>query len=136
MFGHIKLKMDQQSKSTELYMYIVVNSDLKKMKKGKAMAQCCHSACMVMEELVLRHPKKLDNWKNTGHAKIVLKASESVMRDLLDKYEEDHPSSKIWCMSVEDEGRTQIPEGSLTTIAFCPMYKSNRPEILKTLKLM
>lgn len=139
----------------DIYMYIIVNSDLKKMQKGKMAAQCCHSACMVMEEMVTNERRNaslhertesgitttsetttnyFQRWKATGHAKVVLKAPESVLLELIKQY--SNASERLWCKFTVDEGRTQIKRGSLTTLAFCPIEKSNRPEILCKLKLM
>lgn len=127
--------MDPETSNT--VMYIVVNKDLK-MGKGKIAAQCCHSACKVVETL-LSHKLKgggidwtlicFTEWMNKSYAKVVLKASESEMKALINKYDRN-------CCYTEDEGRTQIPAGSLTSIAFYPIPKDEAPSDLRRLKLL
>lgn len=121
----------------EPVMYIIVNKDLK-MSKGKIAAQCCHSACKVVEEFMRREYNSnpsgwldmyFQQWLKGSYAKIVLKASEYEMNELI----KEHP---LIVRYTRDEGRTQVKAGSLTTLAFFPLPKSEIPEKLKELKLV
>lgn len=133
--------MKKRDDDDETVMYILVNSDLQ-MGKGKTAAQCCHSTCGVIR-ILERHAKNDQNyrkWLNDGETKIVLRATEADMIKILDEYQVDRvvnrDSNEVWCVSTHDAGRTQIPAGSLTTIAFRPLQKNKKPEIIKTLKLL
>jgi len=125
-------------KKDEPVMYIVINHDLK-MGKGKIAAQAAHSACKVIEKFerwaiygdgpgdwaVLHYYQ----WKAGSYTKVVLKATEEQMNQLIEKYPKR-------CEFTYDEGRTQIKSGSLTSIAFFPINKHGVPEELKELKLL
>jgi len=122
-------------------MYILVNMDLK-MGKGKIAAQVAHSACKVVEDIIrydvatymdmtIREPY-LDTfqvWLKNSYAKVVLKSNEKQMLRLIEEH-------KRYIYFTRDAGRTQIPEGSLTTMAFYPMYKEEAPGEIKELKLL
>lgn len=122
-------------------MYIIVNSDLS-MAKGKTASQCCHSVCGVTRilERSNRDGKIYKEWIRSGETKIVLRATLQEMKKILDEYEVDkqvkRESEGVWCMCVHDAGRTQIPDQSLTTIAFRPMSRSEAPDFLRKLKLL
>lgn len=123
-------------------MYIVVNSDLS-MGKGKIAAQCCHAACDVTR-ILERNGKKCPNyreWLKDGETKVVLRATEKEILKLLDEYEVDkivkrESPNQIWCSSVQDAGRTQIPAGSLTCVAFRPFAKDDMPAEVRKFKLL
>lgn len=66
-------------------------------------------------------------WKNTGMAKVVLKASQSEMEAL-----EKLPNT----IAIRDCGRTQIAQNSLTAIAFYPDRKDNMQQIVGKYKLL
>ena len=103
---------------TEVVMYIIVNKDLK-MSPGKLAAQVAHSAVKAAHIGFLNEPDNWEEWYKHSYTKIVLKASEYEMKEMI-KY------ANIECISYTyDEGRTEIPKGSLTTIAFIPMPKDD-----------
>lgn len=120
-------------------MYIVVNSDLT-MGRGKIASQCCHAACEVTRILERNGTKCAEyrGWLKDGETKIVLRATEKELLKLLDEFEVDkvikRESDAMWCTSVRDAGRTQIPSGSLTCIAFRP--HPDIPAQLKKFKLL
>ena len=123
-------------------MYILLNTTLK-MGKGKIAAQCCHGACRVVRLLeryggVKSVPRYYQDWYDYGETKVVLKVDESMMRDIYKNYCFKPSSRKedLWCVSVNDAGRTQIAPGSLTVLAFRPMLKDDAPECIKNLKLL
>lgn len=110
----------------DMKMYIFVNTDLK-MDKGKACAQVGHAVQYVIEEIFELFLKSLDypggpwdrylSWKEDfGSAKVTLKATTEQLLEL-----KENPEARY----VIDEGRTQIPKGSLTVVAFPPNYISN-----------
>ena len=130
--------MLKSTKDNEYVMYIVVNSDLK-MGKGKIAAQVAHSACRVTRflDFLPERPVYYHQWLNYSEPKIVLKASEEKMQALLKEHcIHTNTDSKTWCFHTIDAGRTQIPSGSLTTLAFRPMRRKNAPENIKSLKLL
>lgn len=113
-------------------MYIFVNTDLK-MDKGKACAQVGHAVQYIMEEIYDFRMKAEQNptkylytnspwdryllWKEDfGSAKVTLKATTEQLLEL-----KEMPEARY----VIDEGRTQIPKGSLTVVAFFPNYVSS-----------
>lgn len=108
-------------------MYFIVNSDLvKQMGTGKIAAQVAHAAINVYA----RMPKDelYQEWKRSGCAKIVLKAPESVMHCLMDKY------PKL-CCPIFDQGRTRIPSDSFTVLGWMIMRKDDMKEFSE-LKLL
>jgi PTH2 family peptidyl-tRNA hydrolase len=129
-------------KMSEYAMYIIVNSGLK-MRKGKIAAQVAHSACNAIRvfERGSRKDQYYNVWLRDGEPKIVLKAKEKEMLNLIDKYElykkvKVNTSEDAWCVYTRDYGLTQIAPDSLTTIAFRPMPKSKVPKEIKKFKLL
>jgi len=111
---------------SELIMYIVVNSNVK-MSPGKLAAQVAHVAVKASHVFQKGVPDAWGYWYSGSHTKIVLKAPETVLDDLLSKY------AGITA-SVRDEGRTEIQKNTLTAIAFFQMSKDDDgfpPELRK-----
>jgi len=71
----------------------------------------------------------LRKYKSCGQAKIVLKATQMQMEELLTTY----PNL---CKPVYDAGHTQIDVGSFTVLAFYPMLSNEAPDVVKKLKLL
>jgi peptidyl-tRNA hydrolase len=125
----------------EWKMWIVINSDLKKMGGGKIGAQSAHAACAWERELAVksrasdvrvREDKQTaayKAWVAHQEPKIVLGAKQDEMLAMLAKYPE-------LTRAIHDAGKTQIPAGSLTAIAFCPMRVDQQPPELKALKCL
>ena len=107
-------------------MYIVVNSDLK-LSVGKICSQVGHA----VEGVVINcrgNKKRWQAYKNSGSAKIVLKADQQSFDELLEcSYKK---------FIVTDAGKTECLEGTITAIGFAPMYDSEIPEIIRSLKLL
>lgn len=103
----------------------MVNTDLK-MSVEKC-SQVGHAAAII-EELT-KNKDHMHRYKQDGHAKIVLKASQSLMEELLQRY-------PAIVRGIHDAGHTQIKEGSLTAIAFFPITKRDVPEEIHSLKLL
>lgn len=110
----------------EPVMYIVVNKEIK-ISPGKLAAQVAHSAVKASEEG--RETECWEKWYCGSYTKIILKASEFEMKELMNKYFEQ-------VVFTRDEGRTEIPKGSLTTLAFIPMPRGKAPPELSKLKLL
>lgn len=111
-------------------MYIILNSSLK-MKPGKLCSQTGHAAI----ESYRKSPKNstFNNWNSSGSTKLVLRASEDVLYNLLSKYGKKNSNPKAF--PIYDAGKTQVPEDSLTAIAFQIVEKGSVPEI-KNLQLL
>lgn len=129
----------------EPVMYIVANSDLKELKKGKLAAQVAHSACKIiikLDELIFdlslsQEPWKwYGEWKKGSYVKLVKKAPESFLTEMIQKYHPYQKDRSIFLEYTLDEGRTQIESGSLTTIAFNPAPRDKLPQELLGLQLL
>ncbi len=123
--------------SNESVMYIIINQGCK-MGKGKIGSQCAHGACEVTR--ILEREKRFsyyEGWLRNCEPKVVLKAPEEVMERLIQEY--PYSPAKIeslWCISIRDQGRTQVKPNSLTAIAFRPIMRKLVPPILTSLKLL
>jgi len=109
-------------------MYILVNSDLK-MGVGKKCSQASHACQSVVEVMCGDKRELLKKYKASGQAKIVLKATEQIMMDIIATY----PDRVKYIL---DAGHTQVAPNSLTALAFFPMSDVDKPEILDGLKLL
>ena len=117
----------------EHVMYILVNSNLK-MRAGKIASQCAHSACRATRILENQKDTDYKEWIKNGEKKVVLKATEEQLLEMISSYNDK--GKQIWCTHTYDSGKTQIPENSLTTVAFKPIKMKDRPELISTLKLL
>jgi len=117
-----------------LCMYVLVNDDLK-MGKGKIAGQVAHVVGLITEEIIRKSYESSKGipdcyarymvWKATGHAKVILKASQEQIEELIGETES---------MYIRDAGRTQIAPNSLTVLGFYP--SSTLKEKFKDLKLL
>lgn len=121
------------SEDTQYYMYVLVNDDLK-MGKGKIAGQVGHVVGLITEEIIRKSYESIKTpdsylrylkWKNTGHAKIILKATQEQITSFI-----GHPES----MYILDAGRTQIAADSLTVLGFYP--SATLKEQFKNYKLL
>lgn len=119
----------------EQAMYIIINNDLN-MGKGKIAAQACHAACRVTRALHNQNNSNYNTWLRNGEAKIVLKATETEMLQLIDKYDNSKSKETNRCVNVRDAGFTQIAPNSLTALAFFPCFKKDAPTEIKNFKLL
>ncbi len=116
------------------YMYILVNDDLK-MGKGKIAGQVGHVVGLITEEIIRKSYETSKGipdcysrymiWKATGHAKVVLKATQEQINQLLGEPESVY---------IRDAGKTQIAPNSLTVIGFYP--SANLKDKFKDYKLL
>ena len=95
-------------------MYIFVNNNLN-MSKGKIASQVGHVVLMIVEHLLNNKKSqeyyKYQEWKKNGQTKIILKATENDLMELIKL-----PESKY----VIDHGKTEITPNSLTVVGFFP----------------
>ena len=127
-----------QNVSPPYAMYIFVNNDLK-MDKGKIAGQVGHIVQKIIETIFLKinfntddESKKIieayTEWRTNGMAKIVLKATQAELEEILAKNDETH--------YVRDLGLTQIAPNSLTAVGFYPALKSEMYDLVKNFKLL
>lgn len=116
----------------ELRMYILLNASVK-MSSGKAVAQAGHGISEITEYLVRRNDPCWKGYQKGNNPKIALKCPQNLMEDLYDRYSDR--SREIWCLNVIDQGRTQLPEGTMSAVVFKPMRKVDLPEEISNLKL-
>lgn len=113
----------------ELVMYIILVKDKDiKMGPGKAVAQAGHVIANMVTKLMVENPSLWQRYVGSGiHPKIVLQATTSQMEKISTTFPQ--------CEWIRDAGRTQVPAGTLTAIAFPPMKKSEAPDTIANLKL-
>jgi peptidyl-tRNA hydrolase len=136
--------------SKEIVQYVLVNKDVK-MSKGKIAAQVSHGSLLAILGVMTRYDlivqaacprwdfeysfmgQDIDEndfggfaikWLESSFKKIVLKAEETLLRQL----KNDYPDTG-WYEYVEDAGHT-------TVVAFWPMPKSFAPDFIKDLDLL
>lgn len=107
----------------ELVQYFVVNKDLV-MSPGKIAAQVAHVATIIT--YTLRDTETWNEWYENDQPKIILRGKE---KDLLKLIEEG-------AYYIRDNGRTEIPENSLTCIGFPPALKSEMKQKLKRFQVL
>jgi PTH2 family peptidyl-tRNA hydrolase len=124
--------MDNSTKSFEEYnpkMYIIMNTSVK-MKPGKMVSQGAHVAGDIVDEIVRsgyenngmlsEDYKTYVKWKKTGEAKIVCKANEEELLNILNTQVEKGYKARY----IRDAGRTQVEPNSLTVVGIFPSSTS------------
>lgn len=102
------------------------------MGKGKIGAQCSHASIGAMDKTLKKEPKLVEEWKENGMAKVVLKVSSE--KELLELFE---TAKKLLPTAlIHDAGRTQIEPGTPTCIGIGPARKSEIDRFTKHLKLL
>lgn len=111
-----------------LVQYIIVNTSLG-MNKGKIAAQASHAAVSVLEKV---KEEVVQEWKNAGMKKIVLKISSTEeMLELFQKTKRELP-----CALITDAGHTQVEPGSKTCFACGPVEENEGQKYFSKLKLL
>lgn len=118
----------------QLYMYILVNSDLN-MSKGKIASQVGHVVGEITEQIIHKSYEsskgipdcysRFVRWKKSGNTKIILKANQEQIITMIDEPESVY---------IIDAGKTEITPNSLTCIGFYP--NANLKEKFKNFKLL
>lgn len=111
----------------EVKQILVVNTDLK-MTVGKIAAQVAHASVASTLDSLL--DERTLEWLQGSHTKVILKASRSEMDRLLSRLMDSEPP--ITWHAVYDEGRTEITEGSLTTLGLQPLRQSDIDKFKET----
>ena len=107
---------------------IVVRNDLG-MGKGKIAAQASHASVDVLEKV---RPEVLEEWKQQGMKKIVLKVgSKKELLELFEQLKKLFPTALI-----KDAGKTEISPGEPTCIAIGPAEEIELDKFLGELKLL
>ena len=115
----------------ELKQAIIVRSDLG-MGKGKIAAQSSHASVEAMEKAKLKEEAWVQEWKEQGQKKIVLKISgKEELLGLFQKMKGELP-----CALVKDAGKTQISQGEATCFACGPAPEAKINKYTKELKLL
>ena len=112
-------------------LVLVINNDLK-MGKGKVAAQAGHASVSATLRAGEYRPASLDLWLKSGQKKICLKSSYDELIELESKAKADG----IQTVRITDAGKTQIPSGSLTVIAFGPDNEDKLQSLTGHLKLL
>lgn len=118
-------------------MFIIVNTTLK-MGKGKIAGQVGHGVAR-MTRFMEQHrsnDETYQNWVKELEFKIVLQADQEQMEQLAKSYSLITGNEEIFCIPVFDAGKTQIPSGSFTVLAFNPVAANQTPEELQKFKLL
>jgi len=123
--------------------YFIVNSELN-MSAGKIAAQVSHVATDIAVDLSVsdednflrdhcgyseedfKQINLFSDWHNNDQPKIILRAKEKDLLKLIDQG---------WYF-IRDNGRTEIPENSLTVVGCVPNYKSELQKIVKRFQLL
>ena len=97
---------------------IIIRKDLG-MKCGKIAGQAAHASLRAV--LHTSTEENIQKWLKEGETKIVLKVrSEEELLKIITKCTDNN----IECAGVKDLGKTQIPKGTLTSVAIGP-YDDN-----------
>jgi len=112
-------------------LVLVINNDLK-MGKGKIAAQAGHASVSATMKAGEKSPLILDSWLKSGQKKVCLKTNFDDLIDLENKAK----SIGIQTVRINDAGKTQIPSGSLTVIAFGPDDEEKLEQLTGHLKLL
>ena len=107
--------MDDRIDDSPVKLVLVINNDLK-MGKGKIAAQAGHASVTATLKAAEHRPTTLDSWLKSGQKKVCLKSSYDDLMELESKAK----ANGIQTVRITDAGKTQIPSGSLTVIAFGP----------------
>lgn len=112
----------------EIVQYYVVNSEIN-ISPGKLAAQVAHVAIITglrfgQEEDFDKY-KYYMNWISQGQKKIILRAKEKKLLELIDQ----------GFLFIRDNGLTEIPKNTLTVVGLPPMYRSEAQRYVKRLQL-
>jgi peptidyl-tRNA hydrolase len=132
--------MSKRNLDEDYVMYIIINADAG-MAKGKITSQACHSACHVTR--ILERQRTIEHgynkWLSNGETKIVLRATEKEMLDIIQLYSVDsvvkRTSKDPWCVHIRDFGKTQVAPDTLTSIAFKPIHRGTI-DVISKMKLL
>lgn len=120
-----------------VYMYLVANTSLD-MSGSKIGIQIGHGLQLFMQQIAgpmslpvfghLAYEARIKEWLATRYGKILLGADAKEF-EKAKELQETH-------VTVVDDGHTEVAPGSETLLVFYPMRKSERPALLKRLRLL
>jgi PTH2 family peptidyl-tRNA hydrolase len=129
----------------EVTMYIIVRADLK-MSKGKIAAQAGHAVQLAirateraardavrLERLDCDDDLRLKAWEGGSYAKVVLRVDSA---EALESLERHLDAGRVVFARVVDEGRTEIPAGTVTALGIQPMPRSRMTSLVGHLRLL
>ncbi len=115
----------------ELKQVIIVRSDLG-LGKGKIAAQSSHASVEAMENARIKEPDWVEQWKEQGQKKVVLKISGK--EELVNLFQQ--MKGELPCALIKDAGKTQTSHGEITCFACGPAPEAKINKHTKELKLL
>jgi len=100
----------------EFKLVILMRSDLK-MSKGKTAAQAAHAAVTCALASKKNDTRTFDRWMSEGQKKVVLKVTS--LKELYE-FKAIADAQRITNSLITDQGRTEIPAGSVTCMGLGP----------------
>ncbi|KNZ71460.1 Peptidyl-tRNA hydrolase 2, mitochondrial [Termitomyces sp. J132] len=111
---------------------VFVRTNLK-LTSGKIAAQCGHATLACYKALIKVNPQLVRHWERTGQAKIALKGtSEEQLLEL----EAIAKSLNLCARSIQDQGLTQVEEGTRTVLGIGPAPVNMIDEVTGKLRLL
>jgi len=111
---------------------ILVRTDIK-MSRGKLAAQVAHAAVAAAFETYRLRREWFELWFDEGQKKVVLKGGSE--GDLLYYYNKAK-SMGLPVAIIRDAGHTELPPGTLTTVAIGPAPSTDVDKVTGNLKLL
>ena len=100
----------------EFKLVILMRSDLK-MSKGKTAAQAAHAAVTCALASKKNNSRTFDRWMSEGQRKVVLKITS--LKELYE-FKAIADAQGLTNSLISDQGRTEIPAGSVTCLGIGP----------------
>jgi len=114
----------------EFKQALIARKDLG-MGRGKLVAQCAHAALEAFGDAMEKKPEWVEQWKDSGSAKIALRVESKV--ELFAHYKKAKGLPRAL---IRDAGRTQLKKGTATCIAIGPAPGKEIDKITQKLKLL
>lgn len=116
----------------ELKMWLAVRTDLD-LSIGKACTQAGHAYQEATIAAVAAGPERFEAYRAQSMPKISVRADGEAM---LRRVAEEAGKAGLPHFLVTDEGRSEIPAGTVTMCAFGPAYRDELPGFLKRLRML
>lgn len=115
-------------------MVVIIRTDLQ-MGRGKIASQAAHAAILLYQSSAENKDPCLQTWLRCGQPKVILKVDNDCENTLLTMYQKALDNHLNVCQ-VQDAGRTQVVEGTLTAIGIGPNKVEEVDKITSSLKLL
>ena len=112
-----------------LKQVILVRMDLK-LPKGKMAAQVSHAS---VEAILRSHPDIIEEWRQQGMKKVVLKVKD---KDELISFKNRAEDNNIIAALISDAGRTVVEPGTITCLGIGPDKEEKIDKITGHLKMV